>query len=215
MASTIQKIPLSEVFIYVQSEMDDVYDICLLTRDGRYIEYTVQMKTPYMSFYMGRRISEMFVPFQIDAFTNVVLSQHVRKHSPLFIYFEVLQRQIRFNMSHATLDKIFARFWKKFTGVMKTKQDKAAYRQAVKNGLKPPAVKFRYSARNLVLVWNEIIRRGGCGWINPDVDRMLGLLSKSMQLRHRLIRVCVYYMVVKRHLRRSEVRRRLSLQDGA
>lgn len=63
MASTIQKIPLSEVFVYVQSETDDVYDICLLTRDGRYIEYTVQMKTPYMSFYMGRRISEMFVPF--------------------------------------------------------------------------------------------------------------------------------------------------------
>lgn len=211
MASTVQRIPVSEIFVYTESADDEVYDIGMLTSDGRYIEYTVKMQIPHMSLYMERRISDMFVQFSMDRTTNVVFSEHVKEHSPLFIYFEVLQRQLKFNMSHATLDKMFARFWKKFTRVLKTKSDKAAYRKAVREGRRPPTVKFRYSTRNLLNVWNEIVRRGGCSWISVDAEQTIGLLNAARHNRRKLVRVGVYYMMMKRHLYLSGKKRKPSI----
>jgi hypothetical protein len=54
--------------------------------------------------------------------------------------------------------------------------------------------------RNFSKVWNLIVKNGQCAWITEDVDRALKNYSANAAARIKIVRMAIFYLIVKNHL---------------
>lgn len=169
------RIRLKYVYANKRTLKNDVIDIALLTIDNQYIEYTMSFKQTYLTMYVSKRIRSVFSDYIIDRNTDIALNDQITESHPLYQYFMILHQHIDFKFAIIDLNKIVNRINYYYTSKCCTK-------------------------RNFNKVWNLIIENGQCPWIDANVDRMLQNYSIKAATRIKVVRMAMFYLIVKTHL---------------
>ena len=153
----------------------NIVDVAILLDNNQYVEYTLAFKQKDLTFWVASRIKSIFVKYFIDSSTDVMVNDVLDEFHPLYIYLNLLRPHIQFKMRTVTLDQIIGRIHYYFT--------------------KKSAIKNKFNS-----VWKSIIAKQVCPWITTQVDYALQNKSPGLQRIMKILRMGLFYMVVKNYM---------------
>ena len=140
-----------------------------------------------MTFWVARRIKSLFSDYFIDSSTDIMLNEFIDSKHPFRIYLDMLRSHISFKLRTVTLSQMIGRIHYYLTGRSSSK-------------------------RKFSVVWRKILEREACPWITKPVDYALQNKAPTMQHVAKMMRLGMFYMVVKNYLynrkQRSDMKRK-------
>lgn len=136
-------------------------DVAMAFDDGRYVEYDFSEKADSLTYWLSRRIMEMFRSYRIDGGTDVCIVDSMSEKDPFYVYLACLSQQIGFDLFIVDRDQVVRRIAKTVTHPLLRKNNKYIR--------KPREISFKH----LQPVWRYIVRKDRCSWINPRYDAAL------------------------------------------
>lgn len=187
----MQRHHIKYMCVLKKSDRTAQLDISLITDDLQYVEFDFSFNLRVMTSTLAQRIRSLFVDFQFDKDTQIVVSPRlVDPSNPFYMYLLFLHQQILFNIRKVTEDQIVRRI--------------ATYHKSyIKSNVK-------INKRHFNQMWSKLVEMDKCPWISKQIEYDLQMKSLDYAKRKRRCRMTLYYMVIREYLmtikRRSEQR---------
>ena len=176
-----QKIVLKYIFAYKSSSSKKTMtQLAFLTDDDRYIEYELSFQKKDITKYVAKRIRSLFNLYEVNSKTEVVFNREYDVDSPLYMYMMFLQQHLRFNLRTVTTEVILR-------GIV-------AYHQSY---LKVHGLEVTKNYANKL--WSKVVENNACSWITQKYDEYLSTLSAYKRRDKKILRLGVYYIVLKNY----------------
>lgn len=165
------------------------HDIAFLTTDMKFFIFSLRFKQHmhHISYIHHDKIWNIFKSFNINETTEIIIQDTIDSFCPLIIYFNIIRPYAKFWLSTISLSKIMKRIYYKHT----------TFSKRFNNGTTTISTKnvnmFLYRA------WNMLIESEDCPWISKYINDKFKLYSVDEVKHQQRARICVYYMVLRRH----------------
>lgn len=171
-------------YLYISKENDKTTQhlISIVTDNYEYVDFILQIKKPYISHDIAKRIRRAFQKYEIDVKTFVAVNELIHEKSPIYVYIMFLHQHIQFNLRRTPLDIAIRRI--------------ATYHRTYLHNRKPSTIDRKYANK----IWNKLIELEKCPWITQNIEYDLQNLSTSKYTLKRNARLVMYYAVVKDYI---------------
>ena len=132
--------------------------------------------------WVARRIRSLFEPYVIDSKTDIVVNRRLDETHPLYQYFMMLKQHIGFKLIAVERNKIINRIYYYFKNAI----------------MKRPSFKK---------TWKLTIEKKVCPWITQEIEYKIQNKGPSDANRIRMIRLGLFYVVVKNYYYRFSKKR--------
>lgn len=173
---------VSFMFILKLNAKMHTYDIGVLNDAYEYHDFSLTLKSDVLTTTCIKNLNKEFNNFCIDTRTEICVLNTISKTEPLFLYLHILNQQINANIRFVDLDMIPRRI--------------AAY-HITYLGHKKSSEISKYMIERL---WQKLIQLEKCPWISASIDNELKQQSALSYRRNKLLRISLYYMIVKHFL---------------
>lgn len=156
-----------------------VTNVAILTTTGAYLEYEMTFRKNAITPYSIVQLEGLFSDFVLTASSAVLISENYGESEPLQLYLDIVHHHLRFNMRHVQLDTIVSRI--------------CGHHVSIFPGKKTSQITVRYHNA----VWKYLIEKKRCPWITQQYEDHLHSMSKYRAREKRLLRLGMYYCIVK------------------
>lgn len=129
----------------------------------------------YLTKWVAKRIRSLFEPYLINSQTDIMVNELLNEDHPLYQYFMILHQHINFKFSSVDIDRIVSRIYYFFK--------------------RKSANKSKFNK-----VWKMVIDSKLCPWITTQIDYALQNKGSTTAKHIKIIRLTLFYMIVKTHL---------------
>ena len=158
-----------------KTQRKNVVDIAILLDNNQYVEYSITFKQNALTFWVARRIIDLFSYYIIDKRTDIAINDLIDIKHPIHIFISMLHANINFNFRTTSLDKIVGRIHYYFN--------------------QKSATKKKFTA-----MWKMTLEKQICPWITKEVDYALQNKTPKIQHSMKIMRLGMFYMVIKNYL---------------
>lgn len=185
----MKKKPTIKFMVVARFGSSQRHDIAFLADDMKFYVFQLrfQQHMHHISYVHHDKIWEVFKNFNIDNTTEIVVQDTVDSFCPLMLYFNIIRPYAKFWITCISLSKMIKRIYYKHPTFSK-RVSKGAVDITVKN-----VNMFLYRA------WNFLIETEDCPWISKAIDDKFKLISEEESKHQIRGRMCVYYMILRRH----------------
>lgn len=163
------------VFKRTRKVKRNVVDFAMLLDNNQYIEYSLPFRQEALTFWVIRRLQALFAKYLIDQNTDVMVNDNLDELHPAHMYLTILCPHVQFKLR-----------------VVHTRQltKRICYYYHTK-----------YTKRvGIDDIWSKLLDNEQCPWITKQIDYVLQKKSPIVQWNMKVLRVGMFYMVIKNHL---------------
>lgn len=163
-----------------------VTNVAILTTTGSYLEYEMTFRKNAITPCSIIQLEGLFDDFILTSNSFVLISENYGESEPLQLYLDIVHHHLRFKMRHVQLDTIISRI--------------CGHHVSIFPGKKTSQITIRYHNT----VWNYLIEKKRCPWITQQYEDQLKAVSKYRAREKRILRLGMYYCVVKTFRKKSK-----------
>lgn len=156
-----------------------VTNVAILTTTGSYLEYEMTFRKNAITPCSILQLEGLFNDFVLTERSAVIISENYGDAEPLKLYLDIVHHHLRFNMRHVQLDVVVSRI--------------CGHHVSIFPGKKTSLITVRYHTT----VWKYLVAKKRCPWITQQYEDYLSTMSKYRAREKRLLRLGMYYCIVK------------------
>lgn len=171
-------------YLFLERSMSgksNLTNIGILTVDGKYIEYEIKIIQKNITKYVAQRIRQLFFPYKLTRNSSVIISDTYDENEPLYMYLRFIRQHLQFNLNVVDVDQIVSRI--------------SHWHKQVFSKSKKKINKYFLNR-----LWDWLVKQKRCMWINQAYDMKLKMMSQNKAREKKILRLGIYYMIVKQHI---------------
>ena len=201
-SSAIRHQRISVKFIYIQrfSLSTCNYDIGLLDDKYNFYQEHVNIQCEAITPYVCNKLNKLFNKYLITKDTEIDFLDTIKTTDVIYMYLQIRNQAVFANMRFLNIDMIPRRI--------------VSYHHSYLGKYIPASHITRYYVERL---WKKLVELEKCPWITAQVNALLDNMSSAMRKREVVLRMAMYYMIVKRALVRNCIKSRdkkIALQNS-
>lgn len=173
----------------MQHQGQFLYNIGVLDDNYNYYEHQLMMKVESITPFAYKSLNKLFNNYSITKETEIDILDNISRQTPLYMYLSIINQQVFANIRFVSIDMIprrIATYHKTYLG-------------------KKASNVTKYSIERL---WAKLVELEKCPWITKEIDKSFELLSAIARKRQIILRMGLYYCIVKRFLVTAAIKAR-------
>lgn len=172
---------------YVCGKANNVqYDIAVITAGDRYAEYEVVIRQTSLTYWVLKRLRQLFINYRMDRYTDVVVSDTMNQQDVMTMYLQAVSVHIGFTVHIVSFDAVFDRICGRYPKILLSKSGKILN---VENVTSP-----RYAMQSL---WRGLVEKKLCPWITSQYNEQVQQYEDEKRYKKQLVRLGAFYLLVK------------------
>lgn len=178
-----KRIHIQHMFISALSKKTCTYDIGLLDDNFNYSSFSFTLIVDAITPNIAKRLNRLFNKYDFDKATHITFLNYIDVEDTIYMYFNIRNQAAKSTIMSVDLNRIprrIATYHKSFFGMFK----------------KPSGITKNFIER----LWTKLVETEKCPWINAEVNLKLSNMSISTRRREIILRLAMYYMLIKNYL---------------
>ena len=171
-----------------------MYDVGIVSADDKYVEYEIPIRQDDLSFWLFRRLYELFQGYRFASDSLVCACETLTERDPFMVYLQIAAQQVGFKVTVVDYGKMFSRIASRIKEAAPVNKDGTLR-----------AMNVPMSA--LAPLWDGLVRCGRCPWITKACDERFPRSKPVKRRRKQIVRIGALYAVVRMWHRKFEKNR--------